>query len=201
MFLIHYNLLKGDEFMNQFEDTSFDIKEYINVPTLEKLNRIAIYLYYSLLTTIKKQMPEINEQDEKLYAKELLNNYFKGDIHSFTSKNNIRNNIYTIGIDNLINLFLKSMIEKHAYNILIKHMEGSSEYRDQCANYITNRIGKNHYDDIIEWLKKDYDNIEEIIENYVDFVYKKSYNEHHDLDNLVSKNYETNRAFKMLNIK
>lgn len=186
--------------MNNFDNTNFDINEYIKAPTLEKLNRIAIYLDYSLSTTIKKQIPNISISDEKLYAKELLNNYFKGDMHSFTSKNNIRNNIYTIGNKTLINLFLKTMIEKHAYNILVKHMQGSSEYRDQCANYITNRIGKNHYTDITEWLTNDYDNIEEIINNYVDFAYGKSYNDHNDLDNLVSKNYETNKAFEFLSI-
>ena len=75
-----------------FEDMNFDIKSYISSNDLDGLNRIKIYLDYALNTTIRKQMPEINFSDEKLYAKELLRNYFKGDMHSFTSKNNIRNN-------------------------------------------------------------------------------------------------------------
>ncbi len=187
--------------MNHFDNPNFDIAEYINFPGLEKLNRIALYLDYGISTTIKKQMPNITVNDEKLYAKELLNNYLKGDMHSFTSKNNIRNNIYTIGNKNLINLFLKTMIEKHAYNILIRKMQGSAEYSDQCANYITNRIGKKHYSDIIEWLTNDFDNIEEIISNYVDLFYKRDVEERLDFEKLTEKSQDTELAIKFLSLE
>ena len=183
-----------------FEEVEFDIKRYIGNNDLDGLNRVKIYLDYALNTTIKKQIPDINKSDERLYAKELLNNYFKGDMHSFTSKNNIRNNIYTISMNTLIKLFLKCMIEKHAYNVLIKNMQGSSEYNDQCCNYITNRVGHGHYDDIIEWLNNDFDNIEEIINNYVDIFYQRNYEECMDLENLTAKSEDTKKAMEILNI-
>lgn len=182
-----------------FEDSNFDIKTYVLKSNLEGLNRFKIYLDYALNTTIKKQLPDINFEDEKLYAKELLCNYIKGDMHSFTSKNNIRNNIYTIGNNILIKLFLKCMIEKHAYNILIKKMQGSSDYNDQCCNYITNRIGHNKYEDIIEWLNNDFDNIEEIINNYINIFYQRNYSECQDLETLTEKSDDTNKAMQMLN--
>ena len=183
-----------------FEDINFDIKSYVKKDDLDGLNRIQIYLDYALNTTIKKQMPEININDERLYAKELLYNYFKGDMHSFTSKNNLRNNIYTIGNDSLVKLFLKCMIEKHAYNILIKKIQGSDAYNDQCCNYITNRISHNLYNDIIEWLNNDFDNIEEIINNYVNIFYQRSYQECQDLEMLTSKDASTKKAMEVLDI-
>ena len=183
-----------------FEDSNFDIKTYVLKSNLEGLNRFKIYLDYALNTTIKKQLPDINFEDEKLYAKELLCNYIKGDMHSFTSKNNIRNNIYTIGNNILIKLFLKCMIEKHAYNILIKKMQGSSDYNDQCCNYITNRIGHNKYEDIIEWLNNDFDNIEEIINNYINIFYKRNYSECQDLESLTTKSEDTKKAMLVLDI-
>lgn len=181
-----------------FGNSVFDINEYIGKNNLEGLNKIALYLDYALNTTIKKQMPNISIRDEKLYAKMLLCNYFKGDMHSFTSTNNIRNNIYTIGNERIIELFLKCMIEKHAYNVLIKKLEGSSKYGDQCCNYITNRIAHNRYNDIIEWLNNDFDNIEEIINNYVDVFYQKTFSDHADFDTLAKKHYDTNIALNNL---
>lgn len=182
-----------------FKDVSFDITKYIENSNLDGLSRVKIYLDYALNTTIKKQMPEIGFSDEKLYAKELLYNYFKGDMHSFTSKDNIRNNIYTIGNATLVKLFLKCMIEKHAYNVLIKKIQGSSNYNDQCCNYITNRIAHNHYNDIIEWLNDDFDNVEEIINNYVDIFYQRDFQECQDLETLTEKSDDTNKAMQMLN--
>lgn len=178
-----------------FEDINFDVR---NNTFNNDLDKIALYLDYALNTTIKKQMPNISIKDEKLYAIKLLCNYFKGDMHSFTSKNNIRNNIYTIGNEKLTNLFLKCMIEKHAYNILIKKINGSSEYNDQCANYITNRIARNHYSDIIEWLNNDFDNIEEIIANYINIFYQRKYEDRLELEHLTEKNNVTNQAINNL---
>ena len=182
-----------------FADASFDIKEYVTSDNLEGLNRVKIYLDYALNTTIRKQLPNISMNDEKLYAKELLCNYIKGDMHSFTSTNNIRNNIYTIGNDVLVKLLLKCMIEKHAYNVLIKHLEGSSDYNDQCCHYITNLIGRKHYHDIIEWINNDFDNVEEIVENYVKIFYQRDYNECQDLEQLTLKNEDTKKAMEALN--
>lgn len=181
-----------------FEDINFDINSYIGKNDLNGLNKIGLYLDYALRVTIIKQIPNISFEDERIYAKELLNNYFKGDMHSFTSKNNIRNNIYTIGNERLIELFLKHMIEKHAYNVLIKKLEGSSKYSDQCCNYITNRIAHNRYNDIIEWLNSDFDNIEEIISNYVDIFYQREYDECLDFERLTAKNYDTSKAMNNL---
>jgi len=181
-----------------FEDMNFDINTYIGKNNLEGLNKIALYLDYAINVTIKKQLPDISLKDEKIYAKRLLYNYFKGDMHSFTSKYNIRNNIYTINNERLTELFLKCMIEKHAYNVLIKNIQGSSNYGDQCCNYITNRIARNRYNDIIEWLNNDFDNIEEIISNYVDIFYKRPYEERIDFEKLTAKNYDTNRAMNNL---
>lgn len=176
-----------------FANANFEIKQFKN-----DLDVVKDYLDYSLETTIKKQIPDININDERLYAKEILCNYFKGDMHSFTSKDNIRNNIYTIGNDNLIKLFLKCMIERHAYNVLIKKIEMPQKYSEQCCRYITNRIAKNHYNDIIEWLNNDFDNIEEIIENYVVIFYKRNKEECKDLETLASQNIETDRALDNL---
>lgn len=187
--------------MNQFETPNFEVLVYLGDDKSEKLNKLKKYLDYSLSITIKKQIGEISFDDEKLYAKELLNHYLKGDMHSFTSKNNIRNNIYEIGNANLINLFLMAMIERHAYNVLVKNMQGSSKYRDQCANYITNRISKNHYSDIIEWLTNDFENIEEIIDNYIDLLYKSTEEEFLMLKEITSKKQDTALAMNQLILK
>ena len=182
-----------------FEDTNFNIREYVSKSDLAGLSRVKIYLDYALNTTIRKQLPNISLSDERLYAKELLCNYLKGDMHSFTSKNNIRNNIYTIGNNALIKLLLKCMIEKHAYNILIKKIEGSSNYNDQCCNYITNLIGRKHYQDIIEWLNNDFENMEEIINNYVNIFYQRDFNECKDLEQLTLRSNDTKKAMEELN--
>lgn len=184
--------------MNQFDENDFEIDTILGKDKRENLNKIAIYLDYALNKTILRQIPDITPNDEKYYAKKILINYINGDMHSFTSKANIRNNIYKIGINNLIKLFLKTMIEKQAYNVLIKKINGSDNYRDQCANYITNRIRKNHYNDILEWLNSDNENIEEIISNYIDMTYKKSLSDHFNLEALTTKNYETNKAMEIL---
>lgn len=181
-----------------FEDVNFSIDKYVSSVDIDGLNRIKIYLDYSLNATIKKQIPDINIVDEKLYAKELLCNYFKGDLHAFTSKNNIRHNIYKIGNDMLLKLFIKCMIEKQAYNILIKKIEGSSNYGDQCCNYITNRVARDHYDDVIEWLNDDFDNIEELINNYVNIFYQRKYEECMDLQKLAFEHETTARAIRNL---
>jgi hypothetical protein len=181
-----------------FESIDFDIKDYIKKNDLESLNIIKWYLDYALVTTIKRQLPDISLKDEKLYAKKLLSNYFKGDMHSFTSKNNIRNNIYSISNDRIIDLFLKCMIEKHAYNVLIMNMQGSSKYNDQCCNYITNRLAHNRYNDVIEWLNEDFDNIEELISNYVDIFYKRNNDECMDLEKLTEKGNDTSKAIENL---
>ena len=191
-------ILLGD-IMN-FEDMNFDIKSYISSSDLDGLNRVKIYLDYALNTTIRKQMPEINFSDEKLYAKELLRNYLKGDMHSFTGKNNIRNNIYTIGNELLIKLFLKCMIEKHAYNTLIRKIEGSNDYNDQCCNYITNLIGRKHYGDIVEWLNNDFNNIEEIINNYINIYYQRNFEECSDLQKLAFKGDDTKKAMEVIDL-
>lgn len=177
-----------------FESVNFDIKEYIENNNLDSLNIIKEYLDYALVTTIKRQLPDVTLKDERLYAKKLLSNYFKGDMHSFTSKNNIRNNIYSIHNERIIDLFLKCMIEKHAYNVLIMNMQGSSKYNDQCCNYITNRIAHNRYSDVIEWINDDFDNMEELIKNYVDVFYKRSKEECMDLERLTEKGNDTSKA-------
>lgn len=177
-----------------FDNDNFDIKEYIEKYDINGLNKIKLYLDYAIETTIKRQIPDINIKEEKLYAKKLLENYFKGDMHSFTSKNNIRNNIYTINNNKLIDLFLKCMIEKHAYNVLIMKMQGSSKYNDQCCNYITNRIAHNRYQDVIEWLNEDFDNIEELITTYVDVFYKRAVDECMDLQRLTENNPDSSKA-------
>ena len=183
-----------------FEDINFEIKDYIKGTDLNELNKVKLYLDFALNTTITKQIPNINMNDERLYAKELLYNYFKGDMHSFTSKNNIRNNIYTINNETLIKMFLKLMIEKHAYNVLIKNMQGSDDYNDQCCNYITNRIAHNRYSDIIEWLNDDFDNIEEIVNNYVNIFYKRNEQECQDLEKLTSKSDDSKKAMEVLDL-
>lgn len=181
-----------------FEDANFDVNSYVENESIDGLNRVKIYLDYSLNTTIKKQIPDISLSDEKMYAKEILYNYFKDDLHAFTSKNNIRHNIYSIGNDVLTKLFIKCMIEKQAYNVLIKKIEGSSDYNDQCCNYITNRVAHGHYDDIIEWLNDDFENMEEIINTYVDIFYQRKYEECIDLQKLAFEENMTNKAISNL---
>lgn len=179
-----------------FKDTDFEIKKYIH--DLDILNN---YLEFALETTILRQIPNVSLKDEKLYAKEILCNYYKGDMHAFTSAYNIRNNIYTIGNERLTDLFLKYMIIKQAYNVLIKKIDVSNKYSDQCCRYITNRIARKHYSDILEWLNNDMDNIEEIIINYTTIFYKRNSEECKDLELLAEQTEETSNALKNLNVE
>ena len=79
-------------------------------------------------------------------------------------------------------------------------MQGSSEYNDQCCNYITNRIGHSKYEDIIEWLNDDFDNIEEIVNNYINIFYQRDYSECQDLEKLTIKSEDTKKAMVVLDV-
>lgn len=183
--------------MLEFNDINFDIEEFMGKDNIGSLNNISTYLDYSINTTITKQIPNIDEETEKLYAKQILNNYFRGDRNSFTSKNNIRNNVAKIGYQRLINLFIKAMIEKQAYNVTVKHMLNTNDY----PAYITNMISRGHYSDIITWLTSNTENIEEAISNYVDLIYRKDIELKSNLEYITIKDYETNKAMEQLNLE
>ena len=59
---------------------------------------------------------------------------------------------------------------------------------------------ENLYDDIIEWLNDDFDNIEEIINNYVNIFYQRDYQECQDLELLANKDSNTKKALEILDI-
>lgn len=183
--------------MLDFENTNFDIETFIGRNNLENLHNVSNYLDYALHSTIIKQIPNVDKDDEKEYAKQILRKYLSGDLHFFTSKNNIRNNIRKIEPNRLINLFIKAMIEKHAYDVTVKQRLITN---DNSA-YVCNMISRGLYSDVITWLKTDAENIEEIMSNYVDFIYDEDDEVKRNLEYLTTKDVETNKAMEKLNLE
>ena len=116
----------------------------------------------------------------------------------FTSYYNIRNNMVTIGIKEIKNMLIKNMIERDAFNKVVKQLLNVIDYIDKLAEDMSKTIAKGKMDEINSWINK---NIESLIDNYVERKYLCDMEYRQDYESLVYDDYITNRALEQLNLE
>ena len=180
-----------------FSNPNFNIKDIIN-NNVDSLNDISLYVDFAITSTIHKQVQDIDLDTEKQYAKNILNNFFKMNDNAFTSCYNIRNNMITIGRKEIKNMLIKNMIERDAFNKVVKKLLNATDYIDKLAKDISKTIADGRIDEINSWIDK---NIELLIDNYVERKYLSDMEYRQDYESLVYDDYVTNRALEQLNLE
>ena len=181
-----------------YMNTNFDITMIECFNNLDGLQEISNYLDFALHTTIRKQLPNISEEDEVKYANVILQRYLNGDKNSFTSNYNIRGNMEKVGTDKLRFLLYKSLIERNAYNERVLHMLSPTEYIDQCCAYVSSETAKGNLDKLQDWLKQ---NETYFIESYSEFSYKKSNEIKQNSYAIALENPDCSKALEQLNLE
>lgn len=180
-----------------FSNPNFNIKDIIN-NNVDSLNDISLYVDFAITSTIHKQVQDIDFDTEKKYAKNILNNFFKMNDNAFTNCYNIRNNMVTIGRKEIKNMLIKNMIERDAFNKVVKKLLNVTDYIDKLAEDISKTIAEGRMDEINSWIDK---NIESLIDNYVEKKYLCDMEYRQDYECLVYEDYVTNRALEQLNLE
>lgn len=183
----------------EYMDQNFDIRSIEFFDKFNGLKEIENYLDFAISTTIRRQIPDITPQKEKACAIELLNKYiFGADKPVFTRQYNVRNNMNAISYKQIKNLFVKMLVEKTAYDRRVGHKLVATEYKDQCAQYVTEVAASGQLDQISDWINS---NITTFIEIYVDERYKKDEFVKNNMESASYENPLTNKAIEKLNLE
>ena len=181
-----------------YMDENFDISNIECFNNTDGLLEIGNYLDFAISTTIHKQMPGIQEKEERTYAATLLKNYLNSDNASFTRSYNIRGNISKIGKDRIRFLMYKSLIEQYAVNQRVNHLLNPTEYIDQCAQYITNIVASGKFNEIQDWLQQ---NMDAFIDEYTRFRYRQDPYQKQNYEQIAIEHPDTRKALEVLNLE
>lgn len=182
----------------QFMNPDFNIKDNPNFNDIYGLIDISQYLDFAISQTIHKQLPNVTKEQEKYYATMILNNYMSGDDGAFTSQYGIRGNIREIGRNKIQSLLLKTLIEKDEYNKRVLHKLNSSDFKDNCAEYINHIINNGRLDEQIDWV---INNIPIFIDIYIQEVYGLSIENKRHSEQLCRESYFSNQSLEQLNLE
>lgn len=177
---------------------NFDISEIEGFNRVDGLNNISIYINYALSETIKSQMPNIDIENEKFYAKQILQRYLSGDSHSFTRKNSIRENIDKITPNKIMNIIIKSYIEIEAYNRRVLRRLDNVDVNGEYAKYITDNVASGNLDNIKPWLNS---NLESLVNGYISTQYNEDIEYKKKLEDLAYAVPNTSKALEQLNLE
>lgn len=190
--------MENIEYM-QYMDMNFDIRNTNNFGRFSSLSESQNYLDFAIFSTIRKQLPNVSPESEKKSASEILTRYMSGTSQpSFTRQYNIRNNIDALGKGQIMNIFIKMMIERDAYNKRVKHQLAAQSYRDQCCEYITQMTANGQVDQIGEWLNSV---IPELVDTYVSEVYRQDSDIRNRIEEISYQDPLTNKALEKLNLE
>lgn len=184
--------------MLDYTNPNFDI---VNIPSfnnVDGLPAISSYLDFALANTIRRQIPNPDQNMEKKYATEILTEFLKGDFTAFTRIYNIRQNMEKITPETIKNLMLHSLIELEAENKVCLQQLQPTEFIDQCAEYVTNVIARGRLDELQDWIS---DNMGAFIQNYVQTRYKESPENKKSMNEMAIEYPDTQRALQQLNFE
>lgn len=184
--------------MLDYTNPNFDI---VNIPSfnnVDGLPAISSYLDFALANTIRRQIPNPDQNMEKKYATEILTEFLKGDFTAFTRIYNIRQNMEKITPETTKNLMLHSLIELEAENKVCLQQLQPTEFIDQCAEYVTNVIARGRLDELQDWIS---DNMGAFIQNYVQTRYKESPENKKSMNEMAIEYPDTQRALQQLNLE
>ena len=184
--------------MDFINNPNFDISEIEGFNRIDGLNIISVYLNYALSQTIKSQIPNIDIENEKLYAKQLLQQYLSGDYHAFTRRNNIRENVDKITSNKIIDIIIKRYIEIEAYNRGVLHRLNEVDKIGKYAKYITDNVASGNLDNIKPWLNY---NMKSLIDGYINTQYNEPIDCKNKLEDLAYTVPNTSKALEQLNLE
>lgn len=151
---------------------SYDLLEHITPMGLDSLELLENYLDYAIHTTIIKQLPDIDDQNEKFWAKEILTAYLKEGTNSFTSKYGIRTNMNDIDMVNIYQVFIKNCIEYMVYKELVLREEEIYP-EEHVLSLVFDKLNYNEYDSAIKLISSNPQYKKSLIRNYIGFKYGK----------------------------
>lgn len=184
--------------MLDYTNPNFDI---VNIPSfnnVDGLPAISSYLDFALANTIRRHIPNPDQNMEEKYATEILTRFLKGDFKAFTRIYNIRQNMEKITPETIKNLMLHSLIELEAENKVCLQQLQPTEFIDQCAEYVTNVIARGRLDELQDWIS---DNMGAFIQNYVQTRYKESPENKKSMNEMAIEYPDTQRALQQLNLE
>ncbi len=184
--------------MDFINNPNFDISEIEGFNRIDGLNIISVYLNYALSQTIKSQIPNIDIENEKLYAKQLLQQYLSGDYHAFTRRNNIRENVDKITSNKIIDIIIKRYIEIEAYNRGVLHRLDEVDEIGKYAKYITDNVASGNLDNIKPWLNS---NLGSLVNGYISTQYNEDIEYKKKLEDLAYAVPNTSKALEQLNLE
>lgn len=184
--------------MENYKNPYFDIKNITQYNNVTSSSANEEYLDFAINQTIRKQLPNITIEQEQYYAKIILNKFFQGDFKSFTSTYNIRNNIKEIGQERIFGCLVKAMIEHDAVAKEVHHALQPQNIMQQWASYITENTKMGYLGNITPEL---YQNIDVLIENYIDMKYRITEEQSTQYNNLANRNPSTEKALQQLNLE
>ncbi len=184
--------------MLDYTNPNFDI---VNIPSfnnVDGLPAISSYLDFALANTIRRRIPNPDQNMEEKYATEILTEFLKGDFKAFSRIYNIRQNMEKITPETIKNLMLHSLIELEAENKVCLQQLQPTEFIDQCAEYVTNVIARGRLDELQDWIS---DNMGAFIQNYVQTRYKESPENKKSMNEMAIEYPDTQRALQQLNLE
>lgn len=182
-----------------FIDPRFDLNEATDSCDLESLKLLEDYIDFSIETTIKKQLPNISEENERRLAVDILENYFSGDRNSFTSTHNIRNNISRCNIDKIISMLMRVAIEKNAYNKVVLRKLTNQNNEDAISDFVTTNIYNGYCSEMMASIKANRDYLNCLIEIYAETKYKNQYKD--NLESISMSEPLSSKALEKLNLE
>jgi len=187
--------------MIDFNDSNFDRDSFFNVRGVEGLENISNFIDFGIRSTIFKQINGINEDLENRYAKQILTNFMKGESKAFTSSNGIRASIITIDKFKIDTIMIKSMIDRHAFNVERLHKLSFTEKTDKIAKMISEFVADGNLVDVLNWINSDQGIMKILIDNYVDIAYQKDLELKEAYAYMTHRNDITNKAMEQLNLE
>ena len=187
--------------MVNFNKPNFDYNKFFNESGIQGLENISAFIDFGIHTTIVKQLGNINQETETRYAINLLKNFTDGNKNTFTNSNNIRTIINTIEPFKLVLIFIKSAIERYAFNVINLNKKSFDTNEDKIAETIVEQIADGNLNDIIDWISSDERILPILIENYIYMSYKKDNQLRKVYNYIVSNCDKSKKAMKQLNLK
>lgn len=185
--------------MVNFNKPNFDYNRYFNESGIQGLENISSFIDFGIHSTIIKQLGNIDDELENKHAINLLISFTEGNKNVFTNSFDIRKTIDTIEPYKIVLIFIKSAIERYAFNIINLNKKNFDSNEDKIAETIVEQIIDGNLDSILDWINTDERILPILIENYIYMSYKKDNQLRKVYNYIVSNCNKAKKAMKRLN--
>ncbi len=151
-------------------DTSYELVKEMAVGGIKSLNILEDYLDFAIHRTIRKQMPDLSDSDEKFWAIKIFTKYLNDDTNVFTSTDNIRANLNMVSSRKIYQMLIKDAIEYMAYKEKVS-IENDVSGDDFLLSYITNKMYFDEYDEVRHLITGEIKYKTALINNYITYKY------------------------------